>query len=101
MKQCVVCPEPLAAEAGAEIFRGGGSAVDAAIAAAYAQTVVSPVMTSIGGTGVMQVFHAPTDRHVVLDFMGYAGSQAREDMFVGSPSDAWVLGYPSINVPTF
>jgi gamma-glutamyltranspeptidase / glutathione hydrolase len=101
VKQCVVCPEPLAAEAGAEVFRGGGSAVDAAIAAAYAQTVVSPVMTSIGGTGVMQIFHAPTGRHLVLDFMGYAGSRAREDMFVGHPSDEWILGYTSINVPTF
>jgi gamma-glutamyltranspeptidase/glutathione hydrolase len=101
VKQCVACPEPLAAEAGAEIFRVGGSAVDAAIAAAYAQAVVSPVMTSIGGTGVMQIFHAPTGRHVILDFMGYAGSRARDDMFVGHPTNEWVLGYPSINVPTF
>lgn len=101
MKQCVVCPEPLAAEAGAEIFRAGGSAVDAAIAAAYAQTVVSPVMTSIGGTGVMQIFHAPTGRHMILDFMGYAGSRARDDVFAGHPPNEWVLGYPSINVPTF
>lgn len=101
MKQCVVCPEPLAAEAGAEIFRAGGSAVDAAIAAAYAQAVVSPVMTSIAGTGVMQIFHAPTGRHVVLDFMGYAGSRAADDLFAAHPADEWILGYPSINVPTF
>jgi hypothetical protein len=30
----VVCPEPLAAAAGAAIFRAGGSAVDAAVATA-------------------------------------------------------------------
>ncbi len=101
MKRCVVCPEPLAAEAGAEIFRAGGSAIDAAIAASYAQTVVSPVMTSIAGTGVMQIFHAPTCRHVILDFMGYAGSRATEDMFAGRASNEWIFGYPSINVPTF
>ena len=47
MKQCVACPEPLAAEAGAEIFRAGGSAVEAAIATAYAQAVVSPVMMTV------------------------------------------------------
>lgn len=101
MKNVVVCPEPLAAEAGAEIFRAGGSAVDAAIAAAYAQAVVSPVMTSIAGTGAMNVFHAPTGRHLILDFLGYAGSAAREDMFVGRTPEECAAGYPSIAVPTF
>ena len=36
-----------------------GSAVDAAITTAYAQAVVSPVMTSIAGTGVMNILLRP------------------------------------------
>ncbi|HEV8258959.1 MAG TPA: gamma-glutamyltransferase [Casimicrobiaceae bacterium] len=56
----VVCPEPLAAAAGAAIFRAGGSAVDAALATAYAQAVVSPAMTTIAGTGSMNLYHAPS-----------------------------------------
>src|SRR5437764_6247063 len=80
----VVCPEPLAAAAGAAIFRAGGSAVDAALATAYAQAVVSPAMTTIAGTGSMNLYHAPSRRNVVIDFLDRAGSQARLDMFAGA-----------------
>jgi gamma-glutamyltranspeptidase/glutathione hydrolase len=96
----VVCPEPLAALAGARIFQEGGSAVDAAVATAYAQAVVSPAMTTIAGNGVMNVFHAPRGAHVVLDFMGYAGSRARPDMYEQEPG-GWTRGYRSGLVPTF
>jgi gamma-glutamyltranspeptidase/glutathione hydrolase len=68
----VVCPEPLAAAAGAAIFRAGGSAVDAALATAYAQAVVSPAMTTIAGTGSMNLYHAPSRRNVVIDFLDRA-----------------------------
>lgn len=100
-RRVVVCPEPLAAEAGAEIFRRGGSAVDAALATAYAQAVVSPVMASIAGTGGMNIFHAPTGRHVVLDFLGRSGSLCRPDMYVGRPAAEQQRGYRSILVPSF
>lgn len=101
MNRIVVCPEPLAAEAGAEIFRKGGSAVDAALATAYAQTVVSPAMTTIAATGVMNLFHAPTGRNVIVDFLDRAGSAARPDMFVGAQPGDILFGYGSILVPTF
>ena len=100
-RRVVVCPEPLAAEAGAEIFRKGGSAVDAALATAYAQCVVSPVMASIAGTGGMNVYHAPTGRHLVLDFLGRSGSLCTPGMYVGRPSAEQQRGYRSILVPSF
>ena len=100
-RRVVVCPEPLAAEAGAEIFRMGGNAVDAALAVAYAQTVVSPVMASIAGTGGMNIFHAPSGRHVVLDFLGRSGSLCRQDMYVGRDAAEQQRGYRSIQVPSF
>ncbi|HEV8674279.1 MAG TPA: gamma-glutamyltransferase [Methylomirabilota bacterium] len=101
MSRVVVCPEPLAALAGAHVFRLGGSAVDAAIATAFAQTVVSPAMTTIAGNGTMNVFHAPTGRHCLVDFMGYAGSRAAADMYERAPAGAPVRGYASVLVPTF
>lgn len=101
MNRIVVCPEPLAAAAGAEIFRAGGSAVDAALATAYAQAVVSPAMTTIAATGMLNLYHAPSRRNVLIDFLDRAGSRARPDMFAGARPGEILFGYGSILVPTF
>ena len=45
----VVAAQPLAAEAGTRMLRAGGNAADAAVAAAFAVSVVEPSMNSIGG----------------------------------------------------
>ncbi|MDP7005668.1 MAG: gamma-glutamyltransferase family protein [Phycisphaerales bacterium] len=48
-KNVVACSQPLAAQAGLEMLRLGGSAVDAALASGIASTVVEPVANGIGG----------------------------------------------------
>jgi len=45
----VSCSQPLATQAGIEMFRKGGNAVDAALAAAITSTVVEPCANGIGG----------------------------------------------------
>ena len=101
MNRIVVCPEPLAAAAGAEVFRAGGSAIDAALATAYAQAVVSPAMTSIAATGMMNLYHAPSRRNVVIDFHDRAGSRAHADMFADAAPGEILFGYKPVLVPTF
>ena len=48
-RQMVVAANPLAAEAGREILRAGGSAVDAAIATELVLNLVEPQSSGIGG----------------------------------------------------
>ncbi len=58
---------PYAAEAAAEIFRAGGNAADAAVAAAAAVSVTEPLMSSIGGGGFALV-RAPNGDAEVVDY---------------------------------
>ncbi len=55
-RHMVVAPHPMAAEAGRAILREGGSALDAAIAAAMMLTLVEPQASGIGGGGLMLTF---------------------------------------------
>ena len=99
-RRVVVCPEPLAAEAGAEIFRRGGSAVDAALATAYAQCVVSPVMASIAGTGGMNSSCADRPPRGAR-LPGAVRLALHPGMYVGRPPAEQQRGYRSILVPSF
>src|SRR5215211_5899048 len=58
MKGAVAAGHPLTAEAGAQVLRAGGNAVDACIAAAFASWVTESPLTGPGGGGFMLVYRA-------------------------------------------
>jgi gamma-glutamyltranspeptidase / glutathione hydrolase len=75
----VAAPHHLASEAGAEVLRAGGNAVDAAVAADAVLCVVYPHMTSVGGDLFALVWPAGADRPVGLAGAGRSGSLATID----------------------
>src|SRR6266436_1170360 len=57
-----------AADIGAAVLAGGGNAIDAAIAAAFALAALEPWMSGLGGSGFMVVWDARQSRGHVVDF---------------------------------
>ena len=68
----VNCSSPLAAAAGMELLRRGGSAVDAAVAAAAALTVVEPNANGLGSDAFALVWSEKERRLYGLNASGPA-----------------------------
>ena len=77
----VVAEHPLGAEVGAGILARGGNAVDAAVATAFAMTVVEPFMSTIAGGGTMIVHLARRGETRVVDFNVEAPSACHEGCY--------------------
>ncbi|KQU54771.1 gamma-glutamyltransferase [Bosea sp. Leaf344] len=77
----IVCPQPEAAEAGAAVLERGGNAVDAAIACAFMQGVVDPLMSGIGGFGSMQLYMPGRGVHEIIEFYARASLSATAEMW--------------------
>src|SRR3954462_5374267 len=71
----VTCPHSLASAAGVDLLRAGGSAVDAALAASAALSVLYPHMTGIGGDAFWLVYDAKTRAVRYIDGGGRAASR--------------------------
>lgn len=87
----VAAAHPLAAEAGLEILRRGGTAVDAAIAVQMVLGVVEPHASGIGGGGFLLQYDGTSRAITVYDGRETAPAGANPTMFL-SP-DGKPLGY--------
>jgi gamma-glutamyltranspeptidase/glutathione hydrolase len=102
--QMIVAANPLAAEAGLNILRAGGTAVDAAIAAALLLGLVEPQSSGIGGGGFMLHYTAKARRIDAYDGRETAPAAAGPKFFLnkaGEPLPFWdaVVGGRSVGVP--
>ncbi|GET37206.1 gamma-glutamyltransferase family protein [Microseira wollei] len=102
-KGMVVSAHPLASEAGLAILKKGGNAVDAAVATAFAISVVEPFSAGIGGGGFLLLHLAQTGEMKALDFRERAPLRATRDMYLDSQGkvrpNASVNGYLAVAVP--
>ena len=77
----VVCVSPDAADVGVAVLKGGGNAVDAAVAVAFAEAVTFPAAGNIGGGGFMLVY-PPGGEPTVFDYRETAPAAVTRDTFV-------------------
>jgi gamma-glutamyltranspeptidase/glutathione hydrolase len=72
---------PLATQVGHEILNAGGNAFDAAIAVAAALNVVEPMMSGMGGFGVVLLYDAEKGTVLCLDASGRFPGTVNSDVF--------------------
>ncbi|MGA2777236.1 MAG: gamma-glutamyltransferase family protein [Steroidobacteraceae bacterium] len=77
----VVTSQPLAAQAGLQILREGGNAIDAAVATAAALNLMEPMMVGVGGDLFAIVYIAKEHKLYVLNASGTAPSGATVEHF--------------------
>src|SRR3954469_10590675 len=99
-----IAANPLAAQAGLNVLKHGGSAVDAAIAIQAMLSLVEPQSSGIGGGAFMTYFDAKTGKITVYDGREVAPAQAVSTMFLDAagkplPFNAAVISGRATGVP--
>jgi gamma-glutamyltranspeptidase / glutathione hydrolase len=102
-KGMVVSANPLASEAGLEMLRKGGNAVDAAVATTFAISVVEPFSAGIGGGGFLLLHEAKTNEMKALDFRERAPIKATRNMYLDAQGkvrpNASINGHLAVATP--
>ncbi|NHO31090.1 gamma-glutamyltransferase family protein [Acetobacter fallax] len=80
LRGMVTAPHHLASQAGLQVLRAGGSAIEAVVATAATLAVVYPHMTSIGGDGFWLICW-PDGRTETIDACGGAAMAANLDLY--------------------
>jgi gamma-glutamyltranspeptidase/glutathione hydrolase len=99
----VASQERLATEAGLEVLKEGGNAVDAAVTIGFTLAVTLPRAGNIGGGGFMLVHLAKSNQTLAIDYREKAPKAASRDMFLkpdGEPDpEKSQYSYLAVGVP--
>jgi len=87
---------PAATQAGLDVLRAGGNAVDAAVAISLALGVVEPHMSGLGGDGFYNVHSVETGSNICFNATGAAPSGATPESYARGMA---VTGARSASVP--
>jgi gamma-glutamyltranspeptidase/glutathione hydrolase len=88
----VVTDHPSATQAGVDVLRNGGNAIDAAVAVQFAMNVVQPHSSGIGGGGFMVIYDADEDELSTVDNRERAPLHATADMFLNDQGEPIPFG---------
>jgi gamma-glutamyltranspeptidase / glutathione hydrolase len=92
----------LSSQAGMEIMKGGGNAIDAAVATGFVLAVVHPQAGNLGGGGFMLIRMNDGTVHFI-DYREKAPAAATANMYLDAQGNvlknASVVGYKAISVP--
>ncbi len=98
----VVSVHHLAADAGLEVLKEGGNAVDSAVATGFALAVVHPLAGNLGGGGFL-LLRMHDGRTTFIDYREKAPLAATETMYQDAKGniipDASIVGYRAIATP--
>ena len=78
----VASDNDLATEAGIQILKEGGNAIDVAVTVGFTMAVTSPRAGNIGGGGFMLIYLADTKKVVSIDYREKAPKAATRKMFL-------------------
>ncbi len=98
----VVSAHHLASDAGVDILRRGGNAIDAAVAVAYALAVTFPEAGNLGGGGFMTI-RLRDGRQTFIDFREIAPKAATATMYLDGKGNVIpglsTRGYLAVGIP--
>jgi gamma-glutamyltranspeptidase/glutathione hydrolase len=98
----VVSVQHYASDAGIEVLKAGGNAVDAAVATRLALAVVHPVAGNLGGGGFMLIRFSNA-QSLFVDYREKAPAAASRNMYLDSGGnvipESSTVGYRAIGVP--
>ena len=103
-RQMVAVAHPLAAQAGADILRAGGSAADALVAVQTVLGLVEPQSSGLGGGAFLVWYDAATGTVTTIDGRETAPAAATPELFLGADGEPLgffdaVVGGRSVGTP--